>query len=75
MKNHGNGTPTPPTEIPPAQIRKLRSMNKLSQSVFASRLNISESALQPWETGRNRPSKMALKLLTIVKKHGLRILD
>ena len=30
--------------------------------------------MEKWESGAKRPSGMALKLLTIVRKHGLRIL-
>lgn len=64
-----------PTEIAPAQIKKLREANKVSQPVFARYLNTSESTVEKWETGAKRPSGMALKLLTIVQKHGLEILS
>ena len=37
-------------------------------------LNTTESTVQKWETGANRPSGMALKLLNIVQKHGLKVL-
>jgi putative transcriptional regulator len=30
--------------------------------------------VEKWETGAKRPSGMALELLDIVKKHGLKIL-
>ncbi|MDU3363043.1 MAG: transcriptional regulator [Klebsiella sp.] len=30
--------------------------------------------LQKWETGAKRPSGMSLKLLSVVQKHGLKIL-
>ncbi|AYG68554.1 MULTISPECIES: DNA-binding transcriptional regulator [unclassified Rhizobium] len=63
-----------PAEIEPAQIKQLREANNVSQPVFARYLNTSESTVEKWETGAKRPSGMALKLLTIVQKHGLRIL-
>ena len=63
-----------PPEIEPAQIKQLREANNVSQPVFARYLNTSESTVEKWETGAKRPSGMALKLLTIVQKHGLRIL-
>jgi putative transcriptional regulator len=63
-----------PTEIAPVQIRQLREANNVSQPVFARYLNTSESTVEKWETGAKRPSGMALKLLTIVQKHGLKIL-
>jgi putative transcriptional regulator len=32
------------------------------------------SAVQKWESGAKRPSGMALKLLAVVEKHGLKVL-
>ncbi len=61
-------------EIKPKQIKKIREDNHVSQPIFARYLNTSESTIQKWETGAKRPSGMALKLLSIVKKHGLEIL-
>lgn len=63
---------TPP--IAPAEIKQLREANKVSQPVFARYLNTSESTVEKWETGAKKPSGAALKLLSIVKKHGLEIL-
>ncbi len=61
-------------EIEPAQIKKLREKNHVSQPIFARYLNTSESTVQKWEPGAKRPSGMALKLLTVIKKHGLGVL-
>ena len=55
-------------------IRRIRERAKVSQPVFARYLNTSESTVQKWETGQKRPSGMALKLLSVVKKHGLEVL-
>ncbi len=63
-----------PTEIEPAEIKKLREAHNVSQPVFARYLNTSESTVEKWETGAKRPSGMALKLLAIVRKHGLKVL-
>lgn len=63
-----------PTAIAPAEIKQLRERNKVSQPVFARYLNTSESTVEKWETGAKRPSGMALKLLSIVQKHGLDVL-
>jgi putative transcriptional regulator len=63
-----------PSEIEPAQIKQLREANNVSQPVFARYLNTSESTIEKWETGAKRPSGMALKLLAVVQKHGLKIL-
>ena len=56
------------------QIKRLRIANKISQPIFARYLNTSESTVQKWESGAKQPSGMALKLLSIVKKHGLQVL-
>lgn len=63
-----------PSDMEPAQIKRLREANNVSQPVFARYLNTSESTIEKWETGAKRPSGMALKLLTIVQKHGLQVL-
>jgi len=63
-----------PTEIEPQQIKLIRENNHVSQPIFARYLNTSESTIQKWETGAKRPSGMALKLLAVVQKHGLKIL-
>jgi len=61
-------------EIKPADIKQLRETNHVSQPVFARYLNTSESTIEKWETGAKKPSGAALKLLSIVQKHGLQIL-
>jgi putative transcriptional regulator len=65
-------TATPP--IAPAEIKQLRERNQVSQPVFARYLNTSESTVEKWETGAKKPSGAALKLLSVVQKHGLEIL-
>jgi putative transcriptional regulator len=60
--------------IEPNQIKKLRKRLRVSQPVFANYLNTSESTIEKWETGAKKPSGMALKLLSIVEKHGLKML-
>lgn len=63
-----------PSSIDPRAIRKIRERSRVSQTVFAHYLNTSESTVQKWETGAKRPSGMALKLLSVVQKHGLKVL-
>jgi putative transcriptional regulator len=57
------------------EIKLLREKNQLSQPVFAKRLGTSESTVQKWETGAKRPGGAAMKLLAVVQKHGLSVLD
>lgn len=63
-----------PEKIGAAQIKRIRESQRVSQPVFARYLNTSESTVEKWESGAKKPSGMALKLLTIVQKHGLKML-
>jgi len=63
-----------PATIEPHQIKRIRESQNVSQPVFAHYLNTSESTIEKWEAGVKKPSGMALKLLTIVQKHGLKML-
>lgn len=63
-----------PTKFAPKKIKLIRERNHVSQPIFARYLNTSESTVQKWESGAKRPSGMALKLLSIVEKHGLDVL-
>ena len=63
-----------PSAIPPKEIKRIREGAHVSQPVFARYLNTSESTVQKWEAGTKRPSGMALKLLAVVEKHGLKVL-
>jgi putative transcriptional regulator len=58
----------------PNEIKRIREQAHVSQPVFARYLNTSESTVQKWEAGTKRPSGMALKLLAVVEKHGLKVL-
>ena len=60
--------------IEPKQIKRIRESQHVSQPVFARYLNTSESTVEKWESGAKKPSGMALKLLMIVQKHGLKML-
>ena len=61
-------------EYTPRQIIKIRKKNKASQAVFAAHLNTSPYTVQKWEQGQKRPSKQALKLLSLVDRHGLSLM-
>ena len=75
MRDFGARHLAVPRAIEPAEIKTLRETNNVSQPVFARYLNTSESTVEKWEAGAKRPSGMALKLLTIVQKHGLQVLS
>jgi putative transcriptional regulator len=63
-----------PAQMEPERIKRIREKQRVSQPVFARYLNTSESTIEKWEAGVKRPSGMALKLLDIVEKHGLKVL-
>jgi len=60
--------PEAPPEISGQQIASLRQQKlHMSQSVFASVLNVSLRTVQAWEQGRNRPCGPALRLLWLLE--------
>ncbi len=74
MRTFDESCLAPLSPVEPSQIKKIRVSNNVSQPVFARFLNTSASTVEKWETGAKRPSGMALKLLAVVQKHGLRVL-
>lgn len=56
------------------KIRILRHQHQLSQTVLASLLNISPSAVRQWEAGDKHPSGPSLKLLDLLERKGLEAL-
>lgn len=63
-------SPTP--ALSPGEIRAIREQEAVSQPVFARYLNVSKNLVSEWERGGKRPGGAALRLLTVVKKNGLR---
>ncbi|HCT5878201.1 DNA-binding transcriptional regulator [Morganella morganii] len=61
-------------DLQPSEIKELREKLNVSQPVFARYLNTSVSTVQKWESGAKRPCGLSLKLLTVVQKHGLKVL-
>ena len=56
------------------QIKRIRTANKASQTVFAAYLNISKSTIQKWEQGLKSPNGPSLKLLNMVDQRGIEAL-
>jgi putative transcriptional regulator len=63
-----------PRQMEPKRIKRIRESQRVSQPVFARYLNTSSSTVEKWESGAKKPSGMALKLLDVVEKHGLKVL-
>ncbi len=61
-------------EIYPDELKKIRKKSCVSQAVFASLLNVSRGTVRNWEQGIKQPNGAALKLLSLVDKHGIQIL-
>lgn len=60
--------------IEPQAIRELREREHVSQPVFARYLNVSKNLVSDWERGVKKPGGPALRLISIIKKHGLNAL-
>ena len=58
-------------EIEPAQIRALREREHVSQPVFARYMNVSKNLVSDWERGKRKPGGPALRLLSVIQKHGI----
>jgi len=61
--------PEPISGMSPAQIKKIRSSFNVSQAVFAAILNVPTKTAISWESGSLRPSRAALRLLDVAKRH------
>ncbi len=62
---------TKPEKLSPKEIKRIRVDAGVSQAVFAAHLGVTTGLISKWETGDKKPSRMALKLLAVVKKKGL----
>ena len=64
-------------EYTSTQIKEIRLRNKASQAVFAAYLNTGVETVRKWEAGgktRKRPNGAAMKLISMIEKHGIEIL-
>jgi putative transcriptional regulator len=71
MRRFDEACLTPVQPLTPRQIRDLREREHVSQTVFANYLNVTPNLVSKWERGEKKPSGPALKLLSIVEKHGI----
>jgi len=64
-------------EYTSTQIKEIRLRNKASQAVFAAYLNTGVETVRKWEAGgksRKRPGGAAMKLISMIDKHGIEFL-
>ena len=71
MRRFDGACLTPVQPLSAKQIRALREREHVSQTVFANYLNVTPNLVSKWERGEKRPSGPALKLLSLVEKHGI----
>jgi len=62
----------PVEPFPPEEIKAIRERERVSQPVFARYLNVSKNLVSDWERGAKRPGGPALRLLSVIRKNGLR---
>jgi len=58
-------------DIKPSDIRALREREHVSQPVFAHYMNVSKNLISDWERGKRKPGGPALRLLSVIDKHGI----
>jgi putative transcriptional regulator len=71
MRGFDDACLTPVQPLSPKQIKALREREQVSQTVLANYLNVTPNLVSKWERGEKRPSDPALKLLSLVEKHGI----
>jgi len=71
MRRFDEACLTPIRPLKPKEIKAIREREQVSQSVFATYLNVTTSLVSKWERGEKKPSGASLKLLSLVEKNGL----
>ena len=71
MRRFDDACLTPVRPLTAQQIKAIREREHVSQTVFATYLNVTPNLVSKWERGEKRPSGPALKLLSLVEKHGI----
>jgi putative transcriptional regulator len=71
MRGFDDACLTPVQPLSAKQIKVLREREHVSQAVFANYLNVTPNLVSKWERGEKRPSGPALKLLSLVERHGI----
>jgi putative transcriptional regulator len=71
MRKFDEACLTPVRPLAASEIRSLREREGASQAVFARYLNVTAGLVSQWERGEKHPNGSSLKLLSLVKRHGL----
>lgn len=57
----------PVKEFKAEEIKKIRLMNHMSQTVFAGYMGVSNKTIEAWESGTKKPSGIARRMLTMLE--------
>lgn len=60
-------TIVPVKEYSASEIQAIRKSTGLSQRLFAGYMGVSDKTVEAWESGKNRPSGAASRLLTMME--------
>src|SRR5580658_4595182 len=71
MRQFDDSCLTPIRPLTAKEIKALREREEVSQSVFASYLNVTKDSVSKWERGEKKPAGPSLKLLSLVERKGL----
>ena len=71
MREFDESCLVPVADLAPPDIKALREREAVSQSVMARYLGIATATLGQWERGLRKPDGPALRLLSLVDRHGL----
>jgi putative transcriptional regulator len=71
MRRFDDSCLTPIHAFSPSEIKALREREEVSQTVFASYLNVTKDSVSKWERGKKKPAGPSLKLLSLVERKGL----
>ena len=63
------GVEIPHSTVTATEIKNIRSLMQMSQSVFAKLLNVSISSIRQWEQGQRHPSGSTMILLELLQKN------
>ena len=63
------GVEIPKSQLSADEIKNIRSLMHVSQSVFAKLLNVSVSSIRQWEQGQRNPSGSTMILLELLQKN------
>lgn len=71
MRRFDESCLTPIRVFQPEEISRLREREGVSQTVFATYLNVTKTTVSQWERGEKKPAGPSAKLLSLVEKKGL----